>query len=72
MFEDVTAKAEREGTFTLTVDNEILHEMGSDIGVLVLAVNFAISDNLIVSDICPHMATFMNTLGLLLLVGHTD
>jgi hypothetical protein len=55
MFEDFTAKAEKEDTFTLTVDNETSYEMSSDNGVLVLVVNFAISDNLIVRDITfPH------------------
>jgi hypothetical protein len=50
MFQDFTAKAAKENTFTLTVENETLHEMSSDNGVLVLIINLAISDNLIVRD----------------------
>lgn len=44
MFQDFTAKAAKENTFTLTVENETLHEMTSNNGVLVLVVNLAISD----------------------------
>jgi hypothetical protein len=47
LFEDLIAKAEREDTLALTVENEILHEIRSDNGVTVLAVNLALSDNLI-------------------------
>lgn len=55
MFEDFTEKAEKEDIFTLTVDNETLHEMSSDNGVLVLVVNRTLSDKLIVRDIMfPH------------------
>jgi hypothetical protein len=50
LFEDFIAKAEREDAFTLIVENEILHEIRSDNGVIVLAVNFALPDNLIFMD----------------------
>jgi hypothetical protein len=55
LFEDFSAKAEREDIFKLTHENETLYEMSNDNGVIVLLLNFAISDSLIVGDtMFPH------------------
>jgi hypothetical protein len=60
---DFNAKVGREDIFKPVIGNESLHEASKDNGVRI--VNFATSKNLIVKS-----TTFINTLGLLLMVSH--
>jgi hypothetical protein len=60
---DFNAKVGREDIFKLIIGNESLHEVNNDNGVRV--ANFATSKNLIVKS-----TTFINTLGLLLMLSH--
>jgi hypothetical protein len=65
---DFNAKIEREDIFKPVIVNESLHEVNNDNRVRV--VNFATSKSLIVNSTTSHTATFINTLGLLLMVSH--
>jgi hypothetical protein len=65
---DFNAKVGREDVFKPIIGNESLHEANNYNGVRV--VNFATSKNLIVKITNFHTATFINTLGLLLMVPH--
>jgi hypothetical protein len=60
---DFSAKVGKEGIFKPIIGNESLHEANNDNSVRV--VKFATSKNLIVKS-----TTFINTLGLLLMVSH--
>jgi len=64
---DFKAKVGREDIFKPIIGNESLHEGSNDNGVRV--VNFATSKNLSRAQ-HSHTATFINTLGLLLVVSH--
>jgi hypothetical protein len=66
LLRDFNAKVRREGIFKLIIGNESLHEASNDNGVRV--VNFATSKNL--SRAYFNIKTFINTLGLLLMVSH--
>jgi hypothetical protein len=63
-----SAKVGREDTFKPIIGNESLHEASNDNGVRV--VNFTTSKNLLLRSQHFHTATFINTLGLLLMVSH--
>jgi hypothetical protein len=65
---DFNATVGREEIFKPMIGNEILHEASNDNGVGI--VNFSTSKNLIVKAQHFHTATFINTLGLLLMVSH--
>jgi hypothetical protein len=65
---DFNAKVGREDIFKPIIGNESLHEASNDNGIRV--VNFATSKNLIVKSQHSHTETFINTLGLLLMVSH--
>jgi hypothetical protein len=65
---DFIAKVDREDIFKPIIGNESLHEASNDNGVRVL--NFATSKNVIVRAQHFHTVTFINTLGLLLMVSH--
>jgi hypothetical protein len=65
---DLSAKVGREDIFKPIIGNESLHEASNDNGVRV--VHFATSKNLIVKSTTFPTATFINTLGLLLMVSH--
>jgi hypothetical protein len=62
------AKVRRRGIFNPIIGNDSQHEASNDNGVIV--VNFATSKNLIVKSTTLHTATFINTIGLLLMVSH--
>jgi hypothetical protein len=64
---DFNAKAGREDIFKPITGNESQHEVSNDNGARV--VNFATSKNLSRAQ-HSHIATFINTLGLLLMVSH--
>jgi hypothetical protein len=59
-------KGREEGMFKLIIGNERLHEVSNDNGVRL--VNFATLKTL--SRAHSHAVTFINTLGLLLMVSH--
>jgi hypothetical protein len=63
---DFNANVERENIFKPIIGNESLHEASHDNGVRV--VDFATSKNLRAQHF--HTATFINTLGLLLMAFH--
>jgi hypothetical protein len=65
---DFNAKLGREVIFKPIIGNKSLHEASKDNGVRI--VNFATSKNIIVNSTNFHTATFINTLGLLLMVSH--
>jgi hypothetical protein len=64
---DFNVKVGREGILKPIIGNESLHEASNDNGVRV--VNFATSKNLSRAQLF-HTMTFVNTLGLLLMVSH--
>jgi hypothetical protein len=64
---DFNAKVGRKDIFKQIIGNESLHEASNNNGVRV--VNFATSKNLLRAHHF-HSATFINTLGLLLIVSH--
>jgi hypothetical protein len=65
---DFNAKVGREDIFKEIIGNESLYETSNDKGVRV--VNFATSRNLIVKAQNSHTVTFINILGLLLIVSY--
>jgi hypothetical protein len=65
---DFNTKVGREDIFKQIIGNESLHETCNDKSVRV--VNFATLKNVIVRAQHFHTATFINTLGLLLMVSH--
>jgi hypothetical protein len=65
---DFNENVGREDIFKPMIGNENLHEANNDKGVR--EVNFATSKNLIVKARYFHTATFIYTLGLLLMVSH--
>jgi hypothetical protein len=65
---DFNAEVGREDIFKPIIGNESLHEASNHKGVRV--VNFATSKNLIVKAQHFHIATYINTLELLLMVSH--
>jgi hypothetical protein len=62
---DFNNKAGREDNFRPTIGNDSLHEIINDTGVRVL--NVATSKNLTAKSTCSHTATFINSLGRLLM-----
>jgi hypothetical protein len=64
---DFNAKGGREDILKPIIGNESLHEASNDTGVRV--VNFTTSKNLLRAHHF-HTTTFINTLGLLLMVSH--
>jgi hypothetical protein len=62
------ANVGREDIYKPVNGNEGLYEIGNDNGVR--EVNFATTENLSIVQ-CSHIATFINTLGLLLMERHT-
>jgi hypothetical protein len=65
---DSNANVGREDIFKPMIGNDSLREASNDNGVRI--VNFPTSKNLIVKSKHSHTATFINTLGLLLMVSH--
>jgi hypothetical protein len=65
---DFNAKVGKEDIFKPMIHNESLHEASNDNGIRV--VNFAASKNLIVKAQNFHTATFINTLGIPLMVSY--
>jgi len=68
LLRDFNTDVGREDIFKPTIENESLHEISTDNGVKV--VNSTTPNNLSRVQ-CPHIATFINTLGLLLMEKHT-
>jgi hypothetical protein len=67
LVEDFNANAGREDIFKPIIGNKSLHEASNDNEVR--TVNFATSKNLLRAQHF-HIVTFINTLGLLLMVSH--